>query len=74
MNKFIKKENQDEIARLVSSDKLDIRSAMNILINAIQISYDKDHFSDFDRYLINKSLTTFKHYADSKEDIVIKFK
>lgn len=74
MNKFIKKENQDEIARLVSSDKLDIRSAMNILINAIQISYDKDHFSDFDRYLINKSLTTFKHYADTKQDIIINFK
>ena len=74
MNKFIKKEKQDEIARLVSSDKLDIRSAMNILINAIQISYDKDHFSDFDRYLINKSLTTFKHYADTKQDIIINFK
>ena len=74
MNKFIEKERKEEIARLVSSDKLDIRSAMNILINAIQISYDKDHFSDFDRYLINKSLTTFKHYADTKQDIIINFK
>lgn len=74
MNKFTKKEKQDEITRIVSSDKLDIRSAMNILINAIQVSYDKDHFSDFDRYLINKSLTTFKHYADTKQDIIIKFK
>ena len=69
MNKFIKKEKQDEIARLVSSDKLDIISAMNI-----QVSYDKDHFNDFDRYLINKSLTTFKHYADTKQDIIINFK
>lgn len=74
MNKFIEKEKRNEIERLVSSDNLDIRTAMNILINAIQVSYDRDHFNDFDRYLINKSLTTFKYYADTGQDIIIKFK
>ena len=74
MNKFIETEKKEEISNIINSEKLDIRTAMNILINAIQVSYDKEHFNDFDRYLINKSLTTFKHYADSKEDIVIKFK
>jgi len=45
---------------------------MNILINAVQVSYDKEHFNDLDRYLIAKSLTTFKDLADKQEDIVIK--
>jgi hypothetical protein len=44
---------------------------MNILINAVQAHYDS--FSDLDKFLISKSLSTFKSYADSKEDIVIKF-
>ena len=74
MNDFIKKERQEEINKLVNCEKLDIKSAMNIIINAVQVSYDKEHFSDFDRYLIDKSITALKDYADSGEDIVIKFK
>jgi hypothetical protein len=66
------KERIDEINDLLKAEKLDTTTAMNILINAVQVSYDKDHFNDLDRYLIAKSLTTFKDLADNKEDIVIK--
>ena len=51
---------------------MDIETSMNILINAVQSKYDE--FSDIDKYLIGKSLTTFLSYYKSKEDIVIKFK
>ena len=62
----------DEINDLIKAEKIDSTTAMNILINAVQVSYDKDHFNDLDRYLIAKSLTTFKDLADNGEDIVIK--
>jgi len=66
------KERIDEINELLKAEKLDTTTSMNILINAVQVSYDKDHFNDLDRYLIVKSLTTFKDLADKKEDIIIK--
>ena len=66
------KERIDEINDLLKAEKLDTTTAMNILINAVQVSYDKEHFNDLDRYLIAKSLTTFKDFADRQEDIVIK--
>jgi hypothetical protein len=66
------KERIDEINDLLKAEKLDTTTAMNILINAVQVSYDKEHFNDLDRYLIVKSLTTFKDLADNQEDIIIK--
>ena len=62
----------DEINDLIKAEKIDTTTAINILINAVQVSYDKEHFNDLDRYLIAKSLTTFKDLADKGEDIVIK--
>lgn len=62
----------DEINDLIKAEKIDPTTAINILINAVQVSYDKEHFNDLDRYLIAKSLTTFKDLADKGEDIVIK--
>ena len=62
----------DEINELIKAETLDTTTAMNILINAVQVSYDKEHFNDLDRYLIAKSLTTFKDLSDKQEDIVIK--
>ena len=66
------KERYDEINELIKAEKLEPTTAINILINAVQVSYDKDHFNDLDRYLISKSLTCLKSYSDSGEDIVIK--
>lgn len=62
----------DEINDLIKAEKIDPTTAMNILINAVQVSYDKEHFNDLDRYLIAKSLTTFKDLSEKGEDIVIK--
>ena len=57
---------------IINSEIMDIETSMNILINAVQSKYDE--FSDIDKYLIGKSLSTFLSYYKSKEDIVIKFK
>ena len=62
----------DEINELIKAETLDTTTAMNILVNAVQVSYDKPHFNDLDKYLIVKALTTFKLIADKQEDIVIK--
>ena len=61
----------NRINEIVNSERMDIETSMNILINAIQNKYDE--FSDFDNYLIGKSLSTFLSYYESKEDIIIKF-
>jgi hypothetical protein len=66
------KERYDEINELIKAEKLEPTTAINILINAVQVSYDKEHFNDLDRYLISKSLSCLKSYSDSGEDIVIK--
>ena len=66
------KERMDEIKELIRAETFDATTAMNILVNAVQVSYDKKHFNDLDRYLIVKSLTTFKMIAEKGEDIVIK--
>lgn len=62
----------DEINELIKMEKLDPTTSVNILINAVQVSYDKDHFNDLDRYLIAKSLSCLKSFSDSGEDILIK--
>ena len=71
MNKFIEKERKEEIDNIVNSEKLDIRTAMNILINAVQVSFDKPHFNDLDRYLIGKALNCFKEKVDAGENFTI---
>jgi len=67
-------ERMDEINELVKAEKLDPTTSMNILINAVQVSYDKEHFNDLDRYLIAKALTCFKDYVDAGEDFTINVK
>ena len=62
------RERIDEINELIKAEKLDATTAMNILINAVQVSYDKDHFNELDRYLIAKSLMCFKEYVEKGED------
>ncbi len=66
------KERMDEIKELIRAESFDPTTAMNILVNAVQVSYDKKHFNDLDRYLIVKALTTFKMIAETGEDIIIK--
>lgn len=61
----------EEINELIKAEKLDPNTSMNILISAVQASYDKDHFNDLDRYLIAKALTCFKEKVDAGEDFTI---
>jgi hypothetical protein len=68
------KERIDEINELIKQEKFDVTTSINIIINAVQVSYDKEHFNDLDRYLIAKSLNSIKELADKGEDIVIKTK
>jgi hypothetical protein len=68
------KERMAEINELIKAEKFDPTTAINIIINAVQVSYDKEHFNDLDRFLIAKSLTCFKEYVDRGEDITIKVK
>jgi hypothetical protein len=62
----------DEVNQLIKAEKLDPTTSINIIINAVQVSYDKDHFNDLDRYLIAKALTCFKEFVDKGEDFTIK--
>jgi len=62
----------NRLEKIINSERMDIETAMNILINAVQDKYDE--FSDIDKYLIGKSLSTFLSYYESEEDIIIKFK
>ena len=55
-------------------EKFDPTTSLNILINAVQASYDKDHFNDLDRYLIAKSLTCFKEMSVAGENFTIMVK
>ena len=64
-------ERMDEINELIKADKLDPTTSMNILINAVQVSFDKDHFNELDRYLIAKALTKKKKKVDNGEDFTI---
>jgi hypothetical protein len=64
----------DEINELINAESLDTTTSMNILINAVQSSFDKDHFNDLDRYLITKALNCFKSYVERGEDITISVK
>jgi predicted nucleotidyltransferase len=74
MNDLNDNKDFEELKELVNSDKLDATTSMNILINAVQASYDKDHFNDLDRYLILKSLNCFKELVELGEDFYIKVK
>ena len=62
----------DKLENIIVSERMDIETALNVLINSVQSKYDE--FSYIDKYLIGKSLSTFLSYYESKEDIIIKFK
>ena len=62
----------EKLNEIIHQDKLDTTLTINILINAVKTNWDK--FSKLDKFLIGKALQTIKHYADNKEDLVIKFK
>ena len=61
-----------EIQEIVNSDKIEPTTALNILINAVQVTFESEYFNDLDKFLIAKALTCFKTYVDAGEDFTIK--
>lgn len=64
----------DEVNKIIEAESIEPTVAINILINAVQVSFDKEHFNDLDRYLISKALTCLKEKVDSGEDFLVKVK
>jgi hypothetical protein len=64
----------EEVKALVDAESIEPTTAMNIIINAVQVAFDSEMFNDLDKYLIAKSLNSFKEYVDKGEDIVLKVK
>lgn len=63
-----------EIQEIVNAEKIDPTTALNILINAVQVTFESEYFNDLDKFLIAKALTCFKSYVDAEEDFTIKVK
>lgn len=61
-----------EIEEIVKAEKIEPTTALNILINAIQVTFESEYFNDLDKFLIAKALTCFKTYVDAGEDFTIK--
>lgn len=64
----------EEIKKILESKKIDPTIALNILISAVQSSFDKPHFNDLDRALIIKSLECFEEKAKYGKNFMIKIK
>jgi hypothetical protein len=63
-----------EVQEILEAEKIDPTTALNILLGAINVSYDKECFNDLDRALIGKALLTFKDLVEVGEDFIIKVK
>ena len=64
----------DELNKIIEAETIEPTIAINIIVNAVQVSFDKEHFNDLDRYLISKALNCLKEKVDAGEDFVIKVK
>jgi hypothetical protein len=64
----------DEVNKIIEAETIEPTVAINIIVNAVQVSFDKEHFNDLDRYLISKALSCLKEKIDAGEDFVIKVK
>jgi hypothetical protein len=62
----------DEINSIIQAEEIDPTTAVNIIINAVQVSFDKEHFTDLDRFLISKALTCLSKKVEEGEDFLIK--
>ena len=63
----------DEINKILNTPIIDTTMALNIIINAVQICYEKsDIFNDLDKALIAKSLNSFQEKIKLGNDFLIK--
>lgn len=61
----------DEINEIINSDMIDPTTALNILINVAQVSFDQEHLSDLDRHLITKAFICIQDKIDKGENFEI---
>ena len=63
----------DEINKILNTPIIDTTMALNIIINAVQICYEKsDIFNDLDKALIAKALNSFQEKIKLGNDFLIK--
>lgn len=62
----------DQINSIIEAEEIEPTTAVNILINAVQVSFDKEHFTDLDRFLISKALNCLSKKVEQGEDFMIK--
>lgn len=64
----------EQLNKVFSDEIIDPTTALNILINTAQVSYDKPHFNEIDRLLINKALICLKEKSEIGKNFMIKVK
>ena len=62
----------EEIKRILEKKMIDPTTALNILISAVQSSFDKPHFNDLDKALILKALECFEDKVNLGKNFMIK--
>ena len=62
----------DEINEIINADMIDPTTALNILINVAQVSFDQEHLTDLDRHLITKAFMCIQDKIDKGENFEIK--
>ncbi|NBO22481.1 hypothetical protein EBU94_03950 [bacterium] len=65
---------QNEVLEILNTEYVEPTVAVNILINAVQASFEHDCYTDTDRQLIAKSLQSLKRQIDLGEDFIVKVK
>jgi len=60
-----------EVKNIIEKD-IDPTTALNILISAVQSSFDKPHFNDLDRALIAKALDCLEEKFTKGKNFMIK--
>jgi hypothetical protein len=65
-------ERLDQINSILQADEIEPTTALNILINATQVSFDKEHFTDLDRFLISKALNCLSKKVEEGQDFLVK--
>jgi hypothetical protein len=62
-----------EISNILDKD-IDPTTALNILISAVQVAFEKSNFNDLDKALIVKSLECFEKKVSLGKNFLIKVK
>lgn len=66
-------EQMSEINEILNTPVINTTMALNIIINAVQVCYEKSNiFNDLDKALITKALSSFQEQVSKNEDFVIK--